>query len=75
MTALEIERHPLGPRLRLCGQRVHHGAAGLLAVAIAPRLLGGRSRLDALALGCLGALAMADDRHDVRAWLRPGPQR
>lgn len=29
---IRVERHPLGPRVFLLGQRVHHGAVGVLLI-------------------------------------------
>ena len=64
MSLLELERHPNGPRLRVCGQRVHHGAIGLALSA---------SRQPALRL--LGLLLELDDYHDRAVWFVRGPQR
>ncbi len=68
MTLLEIERNPKGPRVRVIGQRVHHGACGLGLV------LDGLRRRQWLEVGAGVALA-ADDVHDWRAWFKPGAQR
>lgn len=63
---LEYERHPSGPRVRVVGQRVHHGALGvLLAVAL-------RHHPRACALALTVAL---EDLHDWRHWFAPGAQR
>ena len=31
---LELERHPSGPRVRIFGQRIHHGAVGILIATV-----------------------------------------
>jgi hypothetical protein len=54
-----VRRYPEGPRCWLLGQRVHHGASGLLAAALLRR----HPRLAAVAL-----LAVAHDAHDWRVW-------
>lgn len=55
-----VRRFPQGPRVWLCGQRVHHGASGLVFAAL---LLRSRRRV---AAACL--LAVLHDRHDWRVW-------
>lgn len=56
---LIIRSYPEGPRVWVAGQRVHHGASGLLLAAILRR----RPRLAALALAWA-----ATDWHDWRIW-------
>ena len=56
-----VVKHPNGPRVFVVGQRLHHGASGLLAAALL--LLRRRHRLALLAL-----LAVLHDRHDWRIW-------
>lgn len=54
-----IRSYPNGPRVWVCGQRLHHGTTGALAV-----LLLRRRRWAAL-----GALALClHDRRDWRVW-------
>lgn len=61
MRVVVVHRYPSGPRCWIAGQRIHHGASGLLAcVALLARR---HPRLAALAL-----LAAAHDRHDWRVW-------
>lgn len=56
-----VRRYPTGPRCWVAGQRVHHGASGLVAgVALLARR---HPRLAALTL-----LAVAHDRADWRVW-------
>lgn len=58
---LVIRSYPHGPRVWIAGQRVHHGASGLvLAAGFAARR---QRRLAALALAWA-----ATDWHDRRAW-------
>lgn len=59
MTVVCVRRYPAGPRVWVCGQRVHHGATGLVLAA----LLHKRRHF---AAACL--LACLHDRHDWRAW-------
>lgn len=55
-----IRSYPQGPRVWVCGQRLHHGATGCVLAALCAR----RHRRLALA-----ALALViHDRHDWRAW-------
>jgi hypothetical protein len=56
-----LHRHPNGPRVWLLGQRIHHGAVGVL-LALACVVLGAY-------LGVLLAVALvAHDAHDWRIW-------
>lgn len=56
-----IENHPDGPRVWLCGQRIHHGAVGaLLAAACAATHR--RSGVT------LGTILMVHDAHDWQRW-------
>lgn len=58
---VHLHRHPNGPRVWLCGQRVHHGAVGvLLAAASAPT-----GHWFGVALA---TVLVAHDRHDWRIW-------
>lgn len=57
--AVIVRSYPQGPRVWIAGQRVHHGATGLLLAALLRR----RPRL---AAACL--LLAAHDRHDWRVW-------
>lgn len=56
-----ILSYPEGPRLWVAGQRVHHGATGLLLAALL-------RRHRRAAAACL--LLAAHDRHDARIWFR-----
>jgi hypothetical protein len=56
-----IEHHTNGPRVRVAGQRLHHGAFGCLLLAFR------RTRT-------VGFLLCADDAHDWRAWFKGGWQ-
>lgn len=58
MRAIQYTHHPTGPRCWIIGQRVHHGAAGLVLAALLRR----RWRL---ASACLVLAA-----HDYRDWRR-----
>lgn len=55
-----VRSYPEGPRVWICGQRVHHGA---WAVLLAPVLARKHRRLAAVAT----VLAL-HDRHDWRVW-------
>lgn len=59
MSLVVIRSYPQGPRVWVAGQRVHHGASGLLLAA----MLRKRRRLAVLALAWA-----ATDWHDRRAW-------
>lgn len=61
MSIIVVRRYPQGPRCWVAGQRIHHGASGLV-IAAALTLLR-RRRLALLAL-----VAVLDDRHDWRIW-------
>lgn len=63
---VELERHPSGPRLRIAGQRIHHGASSLVVVAVL--LLFRRTRIFAP----LFLVFTYHDRHDWRFWFAPG---
>lgn len=65
MRLVRLERHPNGPRVALAGQRLHHGAAGVLVAA-----LGARARSPLLCAA--GACLAIHDRHDWRWWFAPG---
>lgn len=54
-----VVRYPSGPRVWIAGQRVHHGATGLLLAAIL-------RRHRRAAAACL--LLAAHDRRDWRVW-------
>ena len=54
---VRVARHPSGPRLYVAGCRVHHGSAGLAAIAAAAIL---RRR----PLAIVGLAALAHDRRD-----------
>ena len=58
---LALEHHPNGPRVRILGQRIHHGAVGTL-LAIHPRTRR------------IGLVLCMHDAHDLAKWFRPGPQ-
>lgn len=59
MPLVVVRSYPQGPRCWVAGQRVHHGATGLLLAAVLRR----HPRL------ALAALALvAHDRHDWRVW-------
>ena len=60
---IDFERHPNGPRLRLLGQRSHHGAWGCLLLLV-------RNRYVRIA----GAVAIIHDRRDAPQWFRGGYQ-
>lgn len=60
MRAVVVRRYPQGPRVWVCGQRVHHGASGLILAGLLARR---RRRLAALALAWA-----ATDWHDWRVW-------
>jgi hypothetical protein len=60
---VKIAQHPEGPRLTIVGQRVHHGAVGIIAM-IALRK---HPKLAALALA-----PVIDDLHDWRFWFALG---
>lgn len=62
MTLVAIRSYPQGPRVWVCGQRLHHGATGCALVAAA---LGRRKPRTLALIGCLLAL---HDRHDWRVW-------
>ena len=57
-----VRRYPQGPRVWLCGQRVHHGASGTVLGAVLARR---HPRLAALALAWA-----ATDWHDARVWFK-----
>lgn len=58
---LHLYRHPNGPRVWILGQRVHHGAVGVL-VALA-------CLVAQVHLGLLVAVPLvAHDAHDWRVW-------
>lgn len=63
MSAISIENHPKGLRVRIAGQRIHHGALGAVLLT-RPQL----------AFKTIGALLMIHDRADWRAWFAPGAQ-
>ena len=63
---IEFEKNTEGPRLRICGQRIHHGASSLILTTICAAIP--RTRLIA-PLFLLGAL---HDRHDWRLWFALG---
>lgn len=62
---IEVERHEDGPRLRVVGQRVHHGAVGIVLAVL---------RHDRRVL-VLAAGLVWHDRRDWRRWGAPGAQR
>jgi hypothetical protein len=64
---VEVERNQSGPRLRVMGQRIHHGMIGSLLTL---SLIHHHSRL-----ALIGVALMADDFHDARAWYVLGAQR
>ena len=58
---VHIYSHPNGPRVWLCGQRVHHGAVGVL-LATASVATGRRPGI------AIAAVLVAHDLHDWRTW-------
>ncbi len=60
---LRLDRNPHGPRLYLCGLRVHHGLSGLVLAAIG-------ACVHSRALVAVGTLALADDWRDFPFPLR-----
>jgi hypothetical protein len=54
---VRVDRHASGPRLYVGGRRVHHGSAGIGAIALGLALR--RPRLT-----IAGAIALAHDRRD-----------
>lgn len=56
-----IRGYPEGPRVWIAGQRIHHGATGLVLAAVLRR----RHRLALLALA-----AVVHDLHDARVWFK-----
>ena len=60
-SVLHIQHHPCGPRVWIFGQRVHHGAVGIVAAAVFSA--GGLH----LAVAIAAAVA-AHDAHDWRRW-------
>jgi hypothetical protein len=61
MSPVCVRRYPQGPRVWLCGQRVHHGATGCVAAAV----LAAKGRYS---LALVALVAAAHDRHDWRVW-------
>lgn len=61
MRAVEVIRHPNGPRVFIAGQRIHHGATGC-ALAVAALAI----RQPALAVAALALVV--HDRADWRVW-------
>ncbi len=58
---IRLQRHELGPRVWICGVRIHHGATGCL-LALAGMLTNQRRAV-------LAGLALcAHDRADYREW-------
>lgn len=57
---IRVVRHPYGPRCYVLSYRVHHGAAGLGAIALSA-ICHGRARA---ILALIGARAIADDWRD-----------
>jgi len=62
----EIEKNKKGPRLRIAGQRVHHGASSIIATGVL--LSFHKTRIYAPLL----LLAAVHDRRDWKFWFAPG---
>lgn len=60
MRPVVVRSYPLGPRVWVAGQRVHHGSVGIALLAAGLR----RHRT----LLAAGLLLAAHDRRDWRAW-------
>jgi hypothetical protein len=62
MKLVTMQSYPQGPRLWVCGQRIHHGATGLALAAAAI------ARPKRAKWALLGALLALHDRRDWRVW-------
>ena len=58
---IHLYRHPNGPRVWVFGQRIHHGAVGIVVAAVCAAA----RRPAGLALA---AALVADDAHDWSCW-------
>jgi lysyl-tRNA synthetase class 2 len=62
---LRLEKHDLGPRLYVCGRRVHEWHAGVALIAAVLAIPPLRASLAAWAVGVLGAWLVVKDWHDL----------
>ena len=63
---IEFEKNTAGPRLRICGQRIHHGASSIVLTTICAAIPRTRPIAPLFLLGAL------HDRHDWRFWFALG---
>jgi hypothetical protein len=66
VTLVDLERHELGPRLRVLGRRVHECHAGLVLACVAlAAALGSAAALLSATLGLLAAWLLVKDWRDL----------